>query len=214
MHADADEFLWIRDYRDLKELLNSYRRYNYLSFGKLMYSVQDRVAVDDSGFGLDAFPFHAGPFCRKLFNRENKAKTDQFSWWWRLYRKFRDSFRHKGDSWCPIWLGRAKTIVRPTHHRRIDVHGERQSPWSLLGQKHFDTSVAHFKEWSHMFGTFPIRDREQHNFAVSSESEILIHDLEDGHARNTDGNFTIYFDGDLHGWFQHVSRLAPSMLVP
>jgi hypothetical protein len=53
LFVDSDEFLWFREKVGLKEFLQPYRDYNYLSFGKYLYTLRHGVKTKKDTFGLD-----------------------------------------------------------------------------------------------------------------------------------------------------------------
>jgi Glycosyltransferase family 92 len=206
MLADVDEYLRFNTHQTLKDFLRKHHSYNYLSLGKQVYTLTDKVAGDNS---LSSYPFHAGPFCLSHFNKHNKNKTDTYSRWWRAWRKRRDWRERRSRSYCPTWLGRSKTIVRPSHHKYVLIHGYKQHLYRALGQKHFDTSEAHFMEWSHLFDTYTnVRVRAPRDYVVSSQDEVSIHDLDEAHRPNANGTWPIYHDPTVKPWFDYVNSLS------
>jgi len=61
--ADADEYLRFHQNIGVKEFLNQRKQYDYLSFGKWMYTMKHRVNATTTGFRLENYPFTPGNFC-------------------------------------------------------------------------------------------------------------------------------------------------------
>jgi hypothetical protein len=187
--ADIDEFLWFPERHGIKPFLEQQQARNltYLSFGKQMYTMKHRVdfaaheytldTKDMSHFPLSKFPFYIKNFC---------------------YGK------RRGEPLCPTWQGRAKVIVKPKHHQKIDVHGNIFHPDPAKGTIHFHPDIAHFMEWPYIFGGRNITLQEKKSFQFQSESQVGIHNLERAFKSDADGTFTMQYDRQLEDWFQYV----------
>jgi hypothetical protein len=187
--ADIDEFLWFPERQGIKPFLaqQQARNLTYLSFGKQMYTMNHRVdfaaqeykidTKDMSHFPLSKFPFYIKNFCYG---------------------------RRIGEPLCPTWKGRAKVIVQPKHHQKIDVHGNILHPDPAKGTIHFHPDTAHFMEWPYIFGGRNITLQEKKPFQVQSESQVGIHNLERAFKSDAGGNFTLQYDHQLEDWFQYV----------
>jgi len=184
---DADEYLWFHTSMSIKDFLAIYHsNYTFLSFGKWMYTMQHAVKddVQDSGFGLDSLAFTAKSHCMRYTNQQH------------IPRKY---------TWCPSYLGRSKVLAKPAHHKKVNIHGKGfRMDWA--GLMHFDTSVAHLKEWRNILGkgSRKINYRLPLAFNVSSGREIdLIHAMQ-AHEL-VDGKLTMHFDYNLHNWMRFVA---------
>lgn len=143
IHSDCDEFLWFKEKTSLKEFLHQYNDYNYLSFGKYMYSPLltplsnvtkqqiQQPTWHTKRYSVGDYPFTGGPFCVKVKNKP----------------------RRRGDLYCPDYAGRSKIMVRPAKFSKfLDVHTSLpEDPVEALGQKHFLSNEVHLKEWPNIF---------------------------------------------------------------
>jgi hypothetical protein len=181
--------LWFPERQGIKPFLaqQQARNLTYLSFGKQMYTMNHRVdfaaqeykidTKDMSHFPLSKFPFYIKNFCYG---------------------------RRIGEPLCPTWKGRAKVIVQPKHHQKIDVHGNILHPDPAKGTIHFHPDTAHFMEWPYIFGGRNITLQEKKPFQLQSESQVGIHNLERAFKSDAGGNFTLQYDHQLEDWFQYV----------
>ena len=99
-------------------------------------------------------------------------------------------------------------MVNPAVHDHVNVHGHYLPPDPAHGILHFSTDMAHLKEWPSLFdeGVHPKKIRPSLNFSVREEEEVKIHELKDGHKRNANGTFDMYFDSLLEPWMEYVSE--------
>ena len=97
-------------------------------------------------------------------------------------------------------------MVNPALHDHVNVHGHFIQPNPKEGIIHFSTNVAHLKEWPGLFETVDPQIRPPRNFTVREENDVNIHELKDGHKRNANGTFDIYFDSKLEPWMKYVSK--------
>ena len=130
----------------------------------------------------------------------------------------RPEFAHRrGNSYCPHHHGRSKLLLRPKLYRedfqtKVHVHG-RLEPDPARGIVHFDTSVAHIKEWPGQFGKYAPTIRPARNFTVASGDEVGIHSFEKSHQMNEDGRFNMYYDAQLESWLEYVAGRRSSSNV-
>jgi hypothetical protein len=194
MIADIDEYLWFPQNVGIKDFLKKQQEQNmtYLSFGKQMYTLDHRtdlqamnykVNTTQSGFALSRYPFFLKYFC---------------------YGK------RKGHPMCPTWKGRAKVIVKPKFHQKVDVHGLYLMPKleTMDDAKHFHPDEAHFMEWPHIFSPHNVTQREPVPFRVAAEEEVSIHNLKNAFRSDEDGKFTLQYDNKLQDWFRFVLARA------
>ena len=113
-----------------------------------------------------------------------------------------------GNPYCPLWMGRAKVMVRPKHNKRINVHGNIPEPDPSQGQIHFHPNVAHFKEWPHLFSKHKVTNRSKQDFVPISDEEVNLHNFTAAHAPNSNGTHTMHYDGSLEKWFRFVISRA------
>lgn len=209
MHSDCDEFLWFEEKMNVKEFLHRHEDYNYLSFGKYMYSPvltpsflsnddltnqpQRRQRTSPKRYSLSDYPFHSGPFCINA-----KAMP-----------------RERGGLYCPDYPGRSKLMVRPTHFSKfLDVHSSlKADPDPAAGQLHLMANIAHLKEWPNMFAanvthgakTVPPRD-----FVVKKDAqqELMMHQFIGARAVNEQGDeIMVQYDSNLDEWLDFVASL-------
>jgi len=176
----------------IKEFLSIYdSNYTFLSFGKWMYATGQGVEVaEDSGFGLDTLPFTGGSHCRHNFSRGDSPLIGGT----RTY------------SYCPGHQARSKVLVKPNHHKRVNIHGmgfDLRKP----GLMHFDTSVAHLKEWRGLLVQKQPEVPIYHppvDFNVSHINEVNIIDFWIAHQR-VDGKVLMQDDSELKDWMHFVA---------
>lgn len=201
MFADADEYLWFHENIGLKEFIHRYGGNNtYLSFGKKMYTRTHSVDDRDSGFGLDMYPFNAGPFC-------SVPPDTKGSSWSALRTKYSLS-----NPVCPMHFGRSKVIVQPRAHDHVSVHGNHY-PDPDRKSIHYSVHVAHFKEWPKLFDEVDTRLQGRMNFTVFRNESLSIHDLKSGHQSNADGSYNMFYDDQLHDWFEFVAQHADTSIL-
>jgi hypothetical protein len=183
MSVDADEYLYLKKRVNIKEfLLQHYPQYDYLSFGKWMYTQLHVVPVDeDSGFDLDRFGFTAKSYC------------------------YNSVALKKNFSYCPGWLGRSKVLAK----RNVNppLHGfETSIQKQYFKTIHFDTSMAHIKEWNSILNNLPLPSlrKRTSSFKVSSNKQVLAHGWPDGYP-NENGTLTWTHDTDMEDWNRFVA---------
>lgn len=80
---DADEFLMLDRFESIHSFLARHSNYSYVSIGKWMYSSKHATNMtNDSGFGLDRYPWTPGSYC----------------------------YQGNGNEMCPGWKGRCKVL--------------------------------------------------------------------------------------------------------
>jgi hypothetical protein len=181
MVADADEFLWFDKKIGLKEFLKRNDGFHYLSFGKYEYAMTHYVDIEeDSGFGLDKYPFTPGTFCN--------TKGDS------------------GNHICPGHAGRSKIMVKPNKHSQVNVHGYIDHPNATKGEIHLSTEDAHIKEWAFIFLQHKQTLQTKKDFACgkSCSKSISVHNI-GTHSKNENGTLIIHYDGELRDWFRFVA---------
>ena len=211
--ADIDEYMWFAQQpMGVKDFLLSYQEKNitYVSLGKYMYTLDHRgpAAEDSSALTEDT---------RIL--RDHRLDATAPGWAVTQYPFYLPHFcyheQRRGDPHCPTWRGRAKVMVQPKHHQRVDVHGTIFHPNPSDGTIHVDSdTVAHFKEWPSMFGLHNVTLRSNTEaFAVEREEEVHIHNLWRAfQPANTtaDGTktYVLQHDAALQDWFSYVQSRA------
>jgi len=191
---DADEFLWFNSHMSIKDFLSIYNSsYDFLSFGKWMYTILHGVRLKkDSGFGLDTFAFTAKSHCSHNFS-STKPELQPLP-------------QNRSYSYCPGSKGRCKVIAKPARHKKVKIHG---MYFSLLreGRMHFDTSIAHFKEWRGILMKHrkEFRYRPPVDFNTSRYEEVELVDLVKGHELVVDGKVLMRYDGELQDWMRFVA---------
>lgn len=222
--ADIDEYLRLPNGMGIKDFLSLYDdKYDYLSFGKFLYTLDHRVEakidkftkylirndattlemdmhyklqVDDHEFVFTRYPFYMKYFCYHY----GKGRT-----------------RNLGDPICPIWKGRAKVMVKPAIYSHINVHGVYTFPEDVPTAEHFHPDYVHLMEWPHIFSEHNVslhylyRSRNVTKtaippFTISSEDDVHIHNLEKGFQKNAYGNYTVYYDDELVEYFEFVKN--------
>ena len=188
---DADEYLWFNSHMSIKDFLSDYdSNYTFLSFGKWMYTTMHGVKVEeDSGFGFDSLAFTAKSHCTVNFG-VNKMF---------LYP------RPPTYSYCPSHYARSKVIVKPAFHKKVNIHGmgfDLRKP----GLMHFDTSIAHLKEWRNVLlkSRRKVNYRPPTDFNISKIHEVDIISLNTGHER-VGGKFLMHYDHELQDWMRFVA---------
>lgn len=197
MVADIDEYLWFPEQMGIKDFLHQHANMTYLSIGKQMYSLDHRtdealldykVDTSQDGFAVSKYPFYMNHFC---------------------YHKFR-----KGDPICPTWRGRAKVIVRPNHHVKIDVHGNIAKPDPAAGTIHFHPKQVHFMEWPEIFVRHNATLRNEENFMIQSYDQVHIHDVKRAFKPvDEEGNYLVEHDANLQQWFDYVISRASDKTI-
>eukprot|EP00804_Cyclotella_cryptica_P018775 CCRYP_007261-RA/>CCRYP_007261-RA protein AED:0.02 eAED:0.02 QI:111/1/1/1/0/0/2/938/388 len=188
--VDADEFLWLGQNRTIKEFLSQNPSIRYFSFGKWQYgSIPTINLKEDSGFGLDQFPFTPKTYC---YQPPPSSRTDRWDY-------------------CPDWIGRCKILSQPRVGSDIPVHGS----GSLLHQHgvHYNTSQAHIKEWpgiaAYLAGDMYTETRFHTTFTTNNASQVGVHFLLEAYPLLRNGSVLIHFDDSLTSWFRFlVSNLA------
>lgn len=196
--ADIDEYLWFAENIGVKEFLQRHNSMTYLSFGKQMHSLSNRVdsqylnlgiqVNDSSSFAVSHYPFYMKHYCTMKIRKNNPI--------------------------CPMWWGRAKVMVRPTFYGNIKVHGViHYDQFNESSQIHFHPSVAHFKEWPEIFNRHNVAQREPKPFEVGSEPEVHIHNMhtgfkpiggDGGKFLVWEGRWQVEYDPNLDNWFEFV----------
>jgi Glycosyl transferase family 2 len=188
---DADEFLWLAGYRDVKDFLAANDAYKYLSFGKWMYTLRysdGRRQHQESLFGgVNRLAFTPRSCCR----------------------------RPPGSPRCPTWKGRSKVMARPAYHETVGgIHGD---PSQHADSLHFHTRDAHLKEWPGLLA-YPLNRttaRPSASFVVDPDDEDEIRDLNlhwlfRAHKLNANGTVTLHHDPILHAWFEAIAARLPT----
>jgi hypothetical protein len=103
----------------------------------------------------------------------------------------------KGQVDCPNWVGRSKVMFRRKEFSTMNIHGGQPVPNRTPGQIHFDTEVAHIKEWRGYYEQGNELARVKKSFEVPATPD---HSYE----MTLDGKYTMHFDADLQGWFDFV----------
>jgi hypothetical protein len=128
-----------------------------------------------------------------------------------------DQAERRGNSYCPHHYGRCKLLLRPKKHRhefrKVHIHG-RKEPDPDLGIFHFDTAVAHMKEWPGQFAVYAPTNRPATNFCVSSLNHsttaiaavVGIPSFAESYPMNANGTFNMYYDANLDSWLQFVAN--------
>ena len=193
--ADVDEYLWFDRKIGLKNFLAEYNdKYNYLSFGKYMYTNRHEIALtEDAGFGLDRFSYTAKSFCVQQQLRScPKCK--------------------RGSEICPTFRGRCKLMVKPDHYSSVAQHGGNVVPDEEKGQLQFNTSVAHIKEWRELFDLEKIQANitmHAHPEPVfaSTWQEVEMHQFPRGYRGTGSGDVVkLEHDSKLHEWMDYVAN--------
>jgi hypothetical protein len=198
--ADLDEYLWFSQHMGVKEFLQRHENATYLSFGKQMHSILNRADMsltnhkidvsDSTQFAVSNYPFHMKYFCVRRGRKNHPI--------------------------CPTWRGRAKVMIRPQLYTAdIEVHGA--IDYDLLDNLttiHFHPDVAHIKEWPEIFGHHNVTHRTPPGFVVTNQQQVGIHNMhtaftpiggDPGQHLVMDGEWQVYYDGHLKGWFDFVA---------
>jgi hypothetical protein len=183
MLSDADEYLWFNENIGVKEFLQSRgQKYDYISFGKSMYTMKHRVNATTSGFNLENFPFTAGVFCTMQSKRGKPLKL------------------------CARKNGRAKIMLKPSaHNGHVCVHGT-HIPRKRNESIQMSANVAHLKEWNSATSN-PKSDpmmREKESFPIHTPEEANLHGFA-MYPKNIDSSVTLQFDDKLHDWLDFVA---------
>jgi hypothetical protein len=190
MINDIDEYLWFPENMGIKQFLaRQPSHYTYLSFPKRMYTLDHWTDVQafnhkidmstQDHFAVSKYPFYLDNFCYHVGG-------------------------NRGNPYCPRWTGRAKLIVRPQNHTKIDVHGTIHKPNPAEGQIHFSPDVAKFLEWPYIFAKHNVTRRDAVDFLIQTEEQVHIHNLVRGFKADKDGNFRMQYDDKLEDWFRYV----------
>jgi hypothetical protein len=51
------------------------------------------------------------------------------------------------------------------------------------------------------------------NFTVFRNESLSIHDLKSGHQSNADGSYNMFYDDQLHDWFEFVAQHADTSIL-
>ena len=184
--GDADEFVWMSEQRSIQEFLGDYDNLTYLSLGKHSYDLQHRVSSHGDYFGgLSQFPFTLGSLC---FVKPEESEFVQLL---------------RGQN-CPRHPGKAKLLVRPSHHSWLNVHGDRW-PNPQEGSMHLDSTVAHIKEWPRLFSNHEAVETPPVSLDIQRPSETSIRALHMAYSRNENGSYTLRYDDDLEKWMEFVA---------
>eukprot|EP00977_Amphora_coffeiformis_P020670 scaffold8374_cov175-Amphora_coffeaeformis.AAC.109 len=194
MLQDSDEFLWFNKKVDVKEFLSEFHNFNYISFGKYIYSASQSVQIEHvDPFGLAKFPFTLGSFCFASGN--------------------------PGKNYCPDWRGRSKLMVRPVYFPHVfSGHtGVKGKLNSTKGQIHLQTDQAHLKEWPAIFkADRRITKRAPETYIVvdkSAEAQALqVHNsLSKAYKRYRGRKFQVIHDDKLQEWLAFVASRENSV---
>jgi hypothetical protein len=180
---DLDEYLWYNTNEPIyKFIVNRLADFHYVSIGKYMYTQRHAVALErnDSGFSLDRYAFTARTYC---------------------YRS-----RPKNDV-CPTWIGRAKVLVKPSHHDKVLIHGY-QNHHVNPGGTHLLPTDAHFKEFpSYLRVSVNTTVRpDRTTFYASRSEDVMTHWVMESHTKNADGLVPFWYDSGLQDWFRFVAQ--------
>jgi hypothetical protein len=193
MISDVDEYLWFNQKMGVKEFLhNRNDRFDYISFGKWMYTAKHQVKAETTatGFHIENFPFTAGPYCIYK-GRKNKPKQV-----------------------CARKNGRAKVMVKPSvHHGHVCVHGT-HFPKKRNESIHLSAEVAHFMEWNGgaLRKAADPTVREKKNFPFFTSEEAGLHpDTFRVYPRKNDSSATMHYDDNLHAWLDFVGSRGQSV---
>ena len=199
MVAGFDEYLRIPNGspRGIKGFLQDHQENNltYLLFGKYIYTLDHRTdfgaenyrldaAIQNPPFTLSRYPFHMKNFC---YGARREAPL------------------------CPTWQGRAKLIVKPSIHQKVDVHvhGNYEQFQRIQGVHHFHAKQAHFMEWPYLHQPHDVTRHEVGQpFSVATEEEVHVPNMERAFEPDADGRFPVYHDDRLEMWFQAVINRA------
>lgn len=190
MVNDIDEYLWFTDHIGVKEFLSRQpAHFTYMSLPKRMYTLDHRTDFEAKNhkidmtqlneFAVSQYPFYVDDFCYHMG-------------------------RNRGNPFCPTWRGRAKVIVRPRFHTKIDVHGNIANPNPENGTIHFSKDQARFMEWPAVFAKHNVTKRNTADFFVLEEDDVHIHNLARGFKADKNGMFRLQHDKDLKDWFHFV----------
>jgi hypothetical protein len=183
MLSDADEYLWFNENIGVKEFLHSRnQKYDYISFGKWMYTMKHRVNATNTGFNLENFPFTAGIFCTMRTKRGKPLKL------------------------CARKNGRAKIMLKPSaHHGHVCVHGT-HIPRMRNESIQISANVAHLMEWNSATINSKIEPmmREKESFPIHTPEEADLHGFA-VYPKNDDSSVTLLFDDKLHDWLDFVA---------
>jgi hypothetical protein len=183
MLSDADEYLWFNENIGVKEFLHSRnQKYDYISFGKWMYTMKHRVNATTTGFNLENFPFTAGVYCTM------------------------QSKRRKPLNVCARQNGRAKVMLKPSaHHGHVCVHGS-HVPRKRKESIQISANVAHLMEWNSATIKTKIEPmmREKQSFPIHTPEEANLHGFH-MYPKNSDKSVTLRFDDKLHDWLDFVT---------
>ena len=84
---------------------------------------------------------------------------------------------------------------------QMNIHGGQPDPNHTPGQIHFDTDVAHIKEWRETFSGIKETVHAPKSFTVpATESKEYETTLDGKH-------YTLHYDKDLQSWFDFVSNI-------
>jgi hypothetical protein len=193
MFSDVDEYLWFNEKIGVKEFLhNRNEEFDYISFGKWMYTKEHKVNTETTatGFHIDSLPFTPGVFCT-FGSRNGKPKQV-----------------------CARNNGRAKVMVKPSvHHGHVCVHGTHW-PKQRKESIHVSAQVAHFMEWNGaaMHTTTDPTMREKKSFPVKTEAESGLHEKTfSTYPKNNDSSVTMNYDDKLHTWLDFVASRGRSV---
>jgi Glycosyltransferase family 92 len=200
--ADIDEYLWFPEHIGVKEFLQRHENATYLSFGKQMHSLSNRVDVSMTNYKLDTskdsthFAVSNYPFYMKYFCARRGRKNHPI---------------------CPKYWGRAKVMIRPQRHvdQTIAVHGTIDySALNNITTIHFHPDVAHFKEWPELFAPHNVTKRAPTDFVVTSQEQVSIHNMhtgftpiggDGGRFLVWNGQWPVHYDEHLKEWFDFVA---------
>jgi len=102
-------------------------------------------------------------------------------------------------------------MVKPAYHKRVYIHGmnfDLRKP----GLRHFDTTVAHLKEWRGILVKHrkDVTYRPPLDFNASKNEEVDMVHFERGHKR-VDGKVLMHYDKRLQEWMQFVASGCDSL---
>ena len=195
---DADEFLWFDEDITIKEFLIKNNNYTYFSFGKWQYGRQSAISSlsQDSGFGLDRYPFTPGLYC------------------------YMGGKYGMNKEYCPYWYGRCKLLMKSSSiHKDYTVHGNK-TILDLPHSIHYDHHKAHIKEWpgyisfipNDEFGRLlsrPATLRKAESWLSRDNNKVGVHFLPQAFKKLPNGSITIHYDDQLSQWTKFVSSKLP-----
>lgn len=226
--TDADEFLWFNQTTSVKQFLMDHDDYNYLSFGKYMYSIKHAAPTSNSssshvrtssGFYGENLPYRGPKYCARRTADGNVVEP------------------------CVSFPGLSKVMVRPSvfgvgkNHKYVQVHGHALSldkynnvtvkPQFAQTSIHFPMEHAHLKEWAGangpdwptpfvhpdatMASSTSTSDSSASSFTIRTEEELPFQGWESYTAGGEEG-VAMTYDSHLKEWFGYVAQRGSLVL--